>query len=178
MENNDALNRLVDGSTPLQADALLQRLTEFGIEHATVRHTPVFTVEEARAQRNGSGGAHSKNLLLRNKKGRMWLLTCLEDRCVDLRQLADVLGAGRFSFASPRRLMAYLGITPGAVTPFGLINDITGAVQLVLDGALLGMSPLHFHPLDNSMTTAIRPDDLMRFLESIDHSPQVLSLWE
>lgn len=106
----------------------------------------------------------------------MWLITCLEDRDIDLKALAERLGAGRFSFASAERLMRYLGVVPGAVTPFAVINDREQAVSVVVDAGLLAHDPLNFHPLDNAMTTAISADDLLRFLEYASHAPQIVDL--
>jgi Ala-tRNA(Pro) deacylase len=168
--------RLADGTAPLTSADLLARLETLGIAHRTVRHAPVYTVAESRELRADFPGGHSKNLFLRNKKGRMWLVTCLEDRDIDLKVLAERLGAGRFSFASAERLMGYLGVVAGAVTPFAVVNDHGGVVHMVLDAGLLAHDPLHFHPLDNAMTTAISADGLLRFLEYANHAPQIEDL--
>jgi len=176
--NDDAhcRRRLADGSPPLGSAELLARLAALGIVERTVHHAPVYTVAEARELRAEFPGGHSKNLFLRNKKGRMWLLTCLEDREIDLKRLAEHLGAGRFSFASPDRLMRYLGVIPGAVTPFAVINDHGRVVRMVLDAGLLSHAPLNFHPLDNAMTTAISAEGLLRFLEYAEHTPEIVDL--
>lgn len=168
--------RLADGTAPLGSAELLLELESLGIAHRTSQHVPVYTVAESRQLRADFPGGHSKNLFLRNKRGRMWLLTCLEDRRIDLKELAERVGAGRFSFASAERLMRYLGVIPGAVTPFAVINDRGGVVQMVLDAALLEHDPLNFHPLDNAMTTAISADGLLRFLEYARHPPQMVDL--
>ncbi len=165
---------LADGSTPLAPTDFLTRLEALGIAHTTFEHAPVFTVEESKQSRGDLDGAHVKNLFLRNKKGTMWLVTCLEDRRVDLRWLADTLGAGRFSFANAQRLMKYLGVIPGAVTTFAVINDSTNSVRVALDGALLESQRVNLHPLTNAMTTTIRSADLLRFLEAVDHSPKMI----
>ena len=169
---------LADGSRPLGSDELLRRFDTLGIAHRTTSHAPVFTVAESKELRGDFPGGHSKNLFLRNKKGHMWLVTCLEDRQIDLKKLAEHLGAGRFSFASAERLMRYLGVIPGAVTPFAVINDRGGAVSMVLDAALLEHDPLNFHPLDNAMTTAVSAEDLIRFLEHAGHPPRIVDLAE
>lgn len=168
--------RLVDGTRPLGSAELLARLDALGIAHRTVAHAPVYTVAESRELRGDFPGGHSKNLFLRNKKGRMWLVTCLEDRDIDLKRLAERLGAGRFSFASAERLMHYLGVIPGAVTPFAVVNDREGKVRMVLDAGLLDHDPLNFHPLDNGMTTAVSAADLLRFLEHAGHPPEIVDL--
>ena len=161
---------------PTSPGALLRRLEELGIQSKSVMHPPVFTVEEAKALRGSLPGAHIKNLFLRNKKGAMWLITCLEDRKIDLKALGKALEAGRFSFASADRLMTYLGVRPGAVTPFAVINDSAGPVTMVLDKAILGNDPVHAHPLVNDMTTALEAADLIRFLEAEGHPPLILDM--
>lgn len=174
--NDDVPALLEDGSAPATPEVLLAHLTDLGIDVDTVNHAPVFTVEEAKSVRVGLAGGHTKNLFLRNKKGRMWLIVCPEDRHIDLKDLGQRLGAGRFSFGSADRLIRYLGVIPGAVTPFAVINDHGGAVTLVIDSNLLEIDPLNCHPLDNAMTTAIAPQDLVRFLESVDHAPDLIDL--
>ncbi len=169
-------SRLADGTAPLTSSDLLIRLETLDIAHRTIGHAPVYTVAESRELRADFPGGHSKNLFLRNKKGRMWLVTCLEDRDIDLKQLAERLGAGRFSFGSAERLMCYLGVIAGAVTPFAVINDHGGVVHMVLDAGLLEHDPLNFHPLDNAMTTAISAHGLLRFLEVADHAPQIVEM--
>jgi Ala-tRNA(Pro) deacylase len=159
---------------PTTPEQLLARLAALGIDSETVRHAPVFTVEEAKALRGELPGTHIKNLFLRTKKGEMVLVTCLEDRRVDLKALSERLGTGRFSFGNAQRLMTYLGVTPGSVTPFAVINDRAGAVRMVLDKAVLAGGPIHCHPLVNDMATAIAPDGLLRFLEAEGHPPQII----
>jgi Ala-tRNA(Pro) deacylase len=156
------------------AQELLTFLDDHGIDNRTVDHPPVFTVEEAKRLRGELPGAHSKSLFVRNKKGSMWLVVALEDRPIDLKDLAERLGAGRLSFGSPDRLMRALGVIPGAVTPFGVINDAAQAVQVVLDREMLEQEPLNFHPLDNAKTTTISAEGLLRFLAATGHEPVVL----
>lgn len=162
---------------PSTPDELFQRLTALGIPTTTMQHPPVFTVEEAKRLRGEIAGCHTKNLFVRNKKGAMWLIVCLEDRPVDLKALGIALGAGRFSFGSHQRLMTYLGVEPGSVTPFGVINDREGAVRVALDREVLAREPLNFHPLVNTMTTSISADDFLRFLESVNHPPVLVDDW-
>lgn len=168
--------KLADGSTPATPEDLFRRFEAIGIEVSTVEHPPVFTVEEAKALRGEIRGCHTKNLFLRNKKGKMWLLVFSEDREIDLKELAGRLKAGRLSFGSAERLGQYLGVNPGAVTPFGIINDKAGAVQVAIDRAILEKDPLNFHPLDNARTTSIKGEDLLKFLESEGHTAQLLYL--
>lgn len=170
---NDASAPLLDdGTPPLTPEQLLRRLEAMGIPHTTHRHAPVFTVEEAQKLKGDLPGAHTKNLFVRDKKGAMWLLVALYDRDVDLLALSRSLGvSGRFSFGSADRLMRYLGVTAGSVTPFALINDHGGAVRVALDAGLRDHDLWNAHPLDNAMTTAVRAEDMLRFLEAVDHPP-------
>ena len=161
---------------PKTSEQLFDFLDELGVETETVEHPPVFTVEQAKELRGALPGAHSKNLFLRNKKSKMFLLVALEDRGIDLRALGDQLGIGRLSFGSPQRLMTYLGVIPGAVSPFAVINDGPGEVQVFLDRGLLDSDQLNFHPLDNAKTTGISTGDLLRFLAATGHEPEIVDL--
>ena len=158
----------------LDPQQLFARLDQLGIAHRTVEHPPVFTVEEAKALRGNLPGHHIKNLFLRNKKEEMWLVVALEDRAVDLKRLGEVLGAGRLSFGSPERLRKYLGVEPGSVTPFAVINDTAHQVRLVLDRGLQKGGLVNAHPLTNTMTSALSLADLLRFFEVTGHTPQWL----
>lgn len=170
----DMNQRLEDGSSPCSPHALLARFDSLDIAHRAVTHPPLFTVEQSKELRGEMPGGHTKNLFLRNKKGAMWLVTCLEDRDVDLKTLGEQLGAGRLSFGKPERLMRYLGVLPGAVTPLAVINDTAGQVELAIDSALLAHDPVNVHPLTNDMTVALSPGDLLRFLEAVNHPPRML----
>jgi Ala-tRNA(Pro) deacylase len=158
----------------LSPQQLFARLDALGLGHRTVEHAPVFTVEQAKQHRGELPGHHIKNLFLRNKKEAMWLVVALEDRAVDLKRLGEVLGAGRLSFGSPERLRTHLGVEPGAVTPFALVNDTARKVTLVLDRGIVEGGPVNAHPLTNTMTTAISFADLERFFEATGHAPQWL----
>jgi Ala-tRNA(Pro) deacylase len=155
----------------LSPQQLFDRLAELGIAHHTVEHAPVFTVEEAKTHRGVLLGHHIKNLFLRNKKEEMWLVVALEDRAIDLKRLGERLGAGRLSFGSPERLRKYLGVEPGSVTPFAVINDAGHKVTLVLDSGLEAGGPVNAHPLTNTMTSALSLADLLRFFEATGHRP-------
>ena len=165
---------LIDGTSPLLADEVEDLLQTQGIKATTISHPPMRTVEDSKKFRDGVPGGYSKNLFLRNKKGKMWLVTLHEDRQIDLRDLGAMIEAGRVSFASSQRLMHFLGVVPGAVTPLAVANDHSGQVQLVLDQYLLQLDPLHFHPCDNSKTTTLSADDLLKFLESCKHLPRIV----
>lgn len=155
---------------------LFERLAELGIETSSVEHPPVFTVEEAKTHRGALEGTHIKNLFLRNKKKRMWLVVVPEDKSVDLHALGEVLGAGKLSFGSADRLRRVLKVEPGAVTPLAALCDTEGEVQVVLDAELPTDATIHCHPLVNTMTTALRTKDLLAFLRAVDHQPRVLPI--
>jgi Ala-tRNA(Pro) deacylase len=158
----------------LSPQQLFDRLAALGLAHRTVEHEPVFTVEQAKQHRGVLPGHHIKNLFLRNKKEEMWLVVALEDRAIDLKRLGEVLGAGRLSFGSPERLKTYLGVEPGSVTPFSVINDTGHKVTLVLDRGLEQDGPINAHPLTNTMTSALSLTDLQRFFEATGHVPRWL----
>ena len=163
-------------STAAYDDAgLFARLDALGIAHETYEHAPLFTVEQSRALRGDLPGAHIKNLFLRDKKRRMWLVTVLESRDVDLKALRGRIGAqGNLSFGNPELLMTHLGVIPGAVTPFAVINDRAGNVTMVLDRALQTGALVNAHPLRNDRTSAVAAEDLVRFLEAEGHPPLIL----
>ncbi len=158
---------------PTSPDQLLARLDALGIVHRTINHPPLFTVEDSKALRGDLPGTHIKNLFLRDRRENMFLVVLQEDRRVDLKALAGVLGAGKLSFGSAERLLRHLGVLPGAVTPFAAINDNAGRVAVWLDRAILQGGTVHCHPLVNTMTTALQPDDLVAFLRACGHPPAV-----
>lgn len=168
------LDHAIEAADP--AAALFSRLDALGVAHETFAHAPVFTVEEAKRHRPAPGGLHTKNLFVRNKKGRMWLITLAEERAVDLRALARDLGAGNLSFASPERLRRHLGVEPGSVTPLAVMNDLAGEVTVVLDRALAESALVWCHPLTNDRTTRLSGEDLVRFLAATGHAPELISL--
>ena len=161
---------------PATPDELFARLDALGIRHVTHRHPPLHTVAESVMLRGALPGGHCKSLFLRDRKSGLWLAVVLEDRRIDLKALADRLGAPRFSFGSPELLQATLGVTPGSVTPFALMNDRDHKVSVVLDAAMLECEPLNYHPLVNTATTAIASRDLLRFIDACGHRPRVLDL--
>ena len=165
-----------DGPIRQTADDLFARLTDLGIAFTRHDHPPLFTVDDSKTLRGSLPGGHCKNLFLRDKKGAMWLLVCLEDRAIDLKALGAHLGGARLSFGSPDRLMRVLGVIPGAVSPFTLINDSEISVQVLLDAEMLRHDHLNYHPLRNDMTLAVSPDGLMRFIGSCGHVPTVVDL--
>jgi Ala-tRNA(Pro) deacylase len=145
-----------------------------GIGHRTYSHPPVFTVAEAVRLRGKLPGGHCKSLFLKDKKGRFWLAVMLEERRIDLKKLAAQLGAPRFSFGGAADLDRLLGVRPGSVTPFALVNDVQGLVTPVLDARMLECDPLNYHPLENDRTTAVSPPDLVCFIRASGHEPLIV----
>jgi Ala-tRNA(Pro) deacylase len=161
---------------PLTPEQLFARLDALGIAHHTYRHPPVLTVAEAVALRGQLPGGHCKSLFLKDKKGGLWLVVALEERRIDLKRLADMLGAPRFSFGNAELLVQAIGVRPGSVTPFALANDTAQLVAVVLDRGMLEHDPLNYHPLENDRTTAISPGDLLRFIAACGHRPRIVDL--
>ncbi len=152
-------------------------LDQLGIHHETQRHAPVFTVEESAALLDRLPGGHIKNLFLKDKKGQSLLVVVEAQRRVDIKSLGQIpdLGIGRLSFASPETLLARLGVTPGSVTPFAVINaQGDDALTVIVDAGLMRHDRLNAHPLHNAATTAVAKDDLIRFLHHCGFPPIVV----
>jgi len=178
MTVSDEIEALLnDGSQPATPEQVKTALDKLGIENSTISHEPMRTVADSKALRDsadGSQGGHAKNLFLRNKKGEMVLVTLQEDREIDLDGLGKSLSVGKLSFASPERLMKYLGVRPGAVTPLAVLNDKEVAVTAVLDKALLDEDPLHFHPCVNSQTTTVPAIGLVKYMSIYHAVPRII----
>jgi Ala-tRNA(Pro) deacylase len=160
---------------PATPDELFAALDRLGIAHPTVSHPPLFTVEQSRSLRGAIAGGHTKNLFLRDKKGALFLVAALEEAVIELKSLHRRLGAtGRFSFGSADLMREVLGVNPGAVTPFGVLNDDKERITVVLDAELMTFAVINAHPLVNTMTTSIGRDDLVKFLESTGHPPRIV----
>ena len=158
--------------TDLEA-GVAARLGELGITFTRHEHPAVATVEDAREHWADIDATHCKNLFLRNQKGnRHYLVVLTASKTADLRGVADQIGDGKLSFASPERLMTHLGLTPGSVSPFGLINDPAHAVRVVLDRDLKAASRLSFHPNINTVTFTIAAADFLRFLDACGNPVQ------
>lgn len=156
---------------PASPADLFARLDGLGIAHSTVRHRPVFTVDEGADLKAQMPGGHSKNLFLKDKKGALALVSALAETKIDLNALAKALGMGRPSFGSAELLLETLGVTPGSVTVFAMMNAPPGRLRLVLDEALFGHEIVNFHPLSNDATTAVAPAGLLKFLADCGHAP-------
>lgn len=155
---------------------LFTRLSALDIKTVTHTHAAVHTVDDNRRLRGDLPGGHCKNLFLKDKKGQVWLVVALEDRAIDMKTLKTRIGAAHLSFGQPGLLADILGVTPGSVTPLALINDTEARVRVVLDAGLFDFGVVNFHPLVNTATTAIAPQDLVRFIESCGHQPARVDL--
>jgi Ala-tRNA(Pro) deacylase len=164
-------------SMPATPDDLFGYLDRLGIAHSTVQHAPLFTVEQSQALRGEIPGAHTKNLFLKDKKGGIFLVTALEDAAIELKSLHNRIGGrGRFSFGSAELMRELLGVEPGSVTPFGVLNDTGNRVTVVLEAALMANGTVNAHPLTNTMTTTLGSEGLLRFLRATGHEPLILPL--
>ncbi|MFD1746322.1 prolyl-tRNA synthetase associated domain-containing protein [Rhizobium helianthi] len=158
-------------------DQLFAYLDELGISHTTKSHPPVFTVAESESLRDEIPGGHTKNLFVKDKKDRFFVITVEERASVDLKQVHKIIGASsRVSFGSPEKMLEYLGVVPGSVTVFGAVNDTGHQVTFVLDEDLMRYDIINGHPLTNDATTSIGRDDLIRFLKATGHEPLVLKV--
>ncbi|MEM1277958.1 MAG: prolyl-tRNA synthetase associated domain-containing protein [Pseudomonadota bacterium] len=153
---------------------LYQMFQEHGIAWTHHTHPPLHTVEESKALRGDLPGAHVKNMFLKDKKEQLWLVTCLEHRKIRIRDLEKKIGAPKASFGKPDLLWEALGIRPGAVSPFGVINDPGHRVKVILDQQMMDAEIINAHPLHNEATTAVSSTDLMRVFEITGHPPQIV----
>ena len=145
-----------------------------GIAYRTHHHPPVFRVDEGAEIKAAMPGGHSKNLFLKDHKGQLWLISALGETKIDLKTLPGVIGSARLSFGSEERLYAALGVRPGSVTAFALINDPEQRVRFVIDKALYDSDPINFHPLSNDATTAVTREGFRAFLSVLGRQPQVI----
>ncbi len=155
-------------------EPLASRFSRLGIEATTVSHRPIFTVEEGKDIEAHIPGGHTKNLFLKDKKGALWLITALAETVIDLKSLPARIGAARLSFGSATLMEEVLGVTPGSVTPFAIMNDIQKRVMPVWDAKMMACDVVNFHPLMNDKTTAVKPADLLLFASDLGYAPRVI----
>jgi len=167
---------LANGDKAATVEQVLAALDSYGIEHETTIHEPLYTVEQSQKVDFDKPGAHTKNLFLRNKKGRMFLLVVEQDRKVDLKGLRDKLQltGGQFAFASTERLSQYLGVVPGSVSPLAIINDHSKSIQVLIEKSLVDQEWIYLHPCRNTHSTRIRCEDLLSLLMKWDHTATLL----
>jgi Ala-tRNA(Pro) deacylase len=155
-------------------DEFLAWLDAQGLPHRTIEHPAVFRVEEGLDIKADLPGVHTKNLFLKDKKGRLWLISARQDTVVDLKRADRVIGSARLSFGNEGLLKEALGLTPGSVTAFGLINDAERQVTFVIDRRLWEADVVNFHPLLNTATTGMDQATFRAFLDRIGVQPIVV----
>jgi Ala-tRNA(Pro) deacylase len=161
-------------SGPLGAAELFAFLDRHGIAHSTLEHEAVFRVGEGEEIKASLPGAHTKNLFLKDAKDQLWLISALGETRIDLKSLPRTIGSARLSFGREEILYEALGVRPGSVTLFALINDPDHRVRVVLDKALFEHETVNFHPLVNTATTAVSTDGMLSFLGALGAQPQIV----
>lgn len=155
---------------------LFRTLDELGIATKTVEHAPVFTVSESSSVDRDLVGGHTKNLFLKDAKGVLYLVIAHVETQVDLKGLPKRIGSARLSFGNAELLADVLGVTPGSVTAFAVLNDRDCQVRVIFDQDLMCFDSINCHPLENNATTNIARDDLLGFIRSTGHEPMILDL--
>jgi len=158
-------------TTPQQLFAFLDQL---GIPHKTVAHPPLYTVEQAREWNDKIDGLPCKNLFLKDKKDKLWLVVMPAEKRADLGKIKERVGTAPLSFGKPELLLEVLGLTPGAVNPFAVLNDAAKRVTMVLDSDMMQSEWVNYHPLHNEASTTIRSADLLKFLQALDYQPLIV----
>jgi Ala-tRNA(Pro) deacylase len=161
---------------PTPAPALLAHLDGIGVEYKVHEHAPVFTVAESEHVTAHIPGLHCRNLFVRDKAEKMFLVTAANETKIDLKKLQVLLGCGRLSFGSADRLWRTLGVRPGSVCPFAIINDKTHQVTAILDKSMMEADIVNYHPMENHMTISLTPAGLLKFIESCGHKPHITDL--
>ena len=172
----EKVNAQGSSRVPVSREQLFARLSELGIETVTLEHPAVFTVAESSKLERELPGGHTKNLFLKDKKNRLFLVVALGHALIGLKTLHRTLGCDRLSFGKPELLMEVLGVPAGSVTPFALVNDTAHRVTVILDADMMRYERLNYHPLANTATTNIARDDLITFIRSCGREPRVLSV--
>jgi Ala-tRNA(Pro) deacylase len=161
---------------PASRQDLFARLARLGILTETVEHEAVFTVQQSSKLERTLPGGHTKNLFLKDKKDRLFLVVALSRARIDLKNLHQILGSDRLSFGRPELLLEVLGVPAGSVTPFALINDTHQRLTVILDADMMRQERLNYHPLENTATTNIAGEDLLRFIRACGHAPRILAV--
>ncbi len=159
---------------PTKPDDLFRVLDKLEIAYTVHHHPAVFTVKESELIEKDIPGAHCRNLYLRDKKKKNFLVVALNETTVDLKALQAEIESDRLSFGSAERLFEFLGVRPGSVCPFSIINDPDRHVRLILDKAMMQKKQVNYHPLDNRMTVGLSPDDLLKFIDFCGHTPHII----
>lgn len=155
---------------------LFEYLAHLGISTTTVEHEPLFTVEQADKLASGIPGGHIKNLFLKDDNKQLWLLVAEDHAKIDLKKVGQLLNARKLRFADADLLWHTLGVKPGSVTPFALINDLDHKVNVVIDKTLFDCNIINAHPLENTATTSILLADFKKFLDATGHQVHIIDL--
>lgn len=161
---------------PVSRAALLAYFDQLGLAHTTIDHPPVHTVAQGDGIKDQMPGGHTKNLFLKSKKDELLLISAHQDTQIALNQLHRRLGTARLSFGRAELLLEALGVRPGSVTAFAIINDPGHRVRFILDDALMAYDIVNFHPLRNDATTALSRDDLLTFVRATGREPEIAML--
>lgn len=154
---------------PTTPEILCEKLAGLGVSYKTFTHPPLFTVQDSKEHQANMNGVHVKNLFLRDKKKKNFLLVAEQDAQINLKTLHENIGSDRLSFGSPDRLFQFLGVRPGAVSPLALINDKLNSVTVIFDESLKTEKTIHFHPLVNDITLGIKLKAILIFLKFTGH---------
>ena len=157
---------------------LFQTLEKLGISTRTVEHEAVFTVAQSEQLHRDLPGGHTKNLFLKDAKGKLFLIVAKSHAVIDMKRFHKRIGSARLSFGKPELLEETLGVTPGSVTALSLINDKDGHINVILDESLMAFDTINCHPLTNTATTAIGRDDLIAFMRATGHEPKIMPVGE
>jgi len=161
---------------PTSPDALMRRLSDLKIPYDLHHHEAVFTVAQSDKISASITALHTRNMFLRTKKKENYLVTLSDETPIDLKKLSDLLECGRFSFGSPDRLFEHLGVYPGSVTPLSVINAQPHAVTIILEKSMMDADVVAYHPLQNTMTVTMKPDDLLKFIKACGHEYAIVDL--
>jgi Ala-tRNA(Pro) deacylase len=161
---------------PATRDDLFKYLADLNISTNTVEHEAVFTVSESDKLHRELSGGHTKNLFLKDAKGSLFLIVAESHANINMKQFHKKIGSARLSFGKPELLEETLGITPGSVTAFSLINDTEGRVDVIIDETLMACDTVNCHPLVNTATTSIAAADLLSFVRATGHEPRIMAL--
>jgi len=170
-EQNDDINDL-----PTSPDSLMAKLDDLGINYELHHHEAVYTVEESNKVDANISGTHCRNLFLRDKKKKNFLVVLQNATDVDMKKLPAVIGSDRLSFGSADRLWEFLGVRPGSVCPFAIMNDKDHKVKILLDKSMMETEIVNYHPLLNTMTVSLKPADLLKFIETTGHEAHIVDL--
>lgn len=163
-------------SLPTTPEDLFKILRNIEIPYSLHHHRPIFTVADGEDLKAEIPGVHCRNLFLRDKKKKMFLIVAANETAIDLKKLQPLIGADRLSFGSADRLWENLGIRQGYVSPFCVVNDTDHKVGLVLDKSMMDAEIVNYHPMDNGMTVGLSPEDLLKFFDHTGHDPQILDM--